>query len=332
MSGSSARFVATCDRVRAVSGGDVLRLTGKRVLVTGHRGRLGRALSARLTHEGCEVLGLSRREIDLADRQQVDDWFQRERPDIAILAAGRTGGLQAHRDAGRDMLVQNCAIALSTLAAADRAGVERVVFVSTSAIYPADAGHALSESEAFGGRLETAHRGYALAKLVGMELAAQISRSPHRNYTSAICTNLYGAVDVRPHSDQDVTTALFERFHNARMTGQPAVTIWGSGQARRDFLHVSDCANAMIAILGHAIPDDVNVGSGSDVSIAELAAIIAEITGFDGEIVFDRTGPEGTIRKLLDISTLRRIGWAPRTALRQGLESYYDIAFPDRGA
>ncbi len=273
---------------------------------------------------GFEILTASRAELDLCDQRAVFEWLALRKPDIVIIAAAKVGGIHANSTYPADFIYENLAIATNLVEGSRRADVPRALFLGSSCIYPKMAPQPMSEDCLLTSPLETSNEAYAIAKIAGLKLC-QHYRSQHGlTYHSAMPTNLYGPDDNYHPENSHVIPALIRRFHEAKERGDSSVTIWGTGTPRREFLHVDDLATACIHLLGLENPPDwVNVGTGSDVTILELARIIAEVTGFNGEILTDPVKPDGTPRKLLDISKIRATGWQPAVSFKEGLGAAY---------
>lgn len=301
------------------SGSSTLR--GRRVFVAGHRGMVGSALVRRLRARGdCALLLRDRTQLDLRDAAAVDRFFAAERPEIVLMAAARVGGIEANRTFPVEFLEDNLAIALNVIRSAFRHDTARLLFLGSSCIYPREAPQPIPEEALLTGPLEPTNEAYALAKIAGLKLCQYYRRQHGRLFHSVMPTNLYGPGDYYHPERAHVIPALLRRFHEARETGQPRVVLWGTGTPRREFLHVDDLADACLHLLELPDPPDwVNVGCGTDLTIRELAELIREVTGYAGEMVFDPTRPDGTPRKLLDVSKLRATGWAPRISLPEGL-------------
>ncbi|MDO8501414.1 MAG: GDP-L-fucose synthase [Gemmatimonadaceae bacterium] len=296
-----------------------------RIFVAGHLGLVGGAVHRALTRKGfSNVVGRSRAELDLEDEPAVLAFFERERPEYVILAAAKVGGIHANNTYPVDFVRTNLRIQLSVIEAAWRTGVTKLLFLGSSCIYPKLADQPISEDALLGGPLEPTNRPYAIAKIAGIELCRSYNRQYGTNFIAAMPTNLYGPGDNFDLQNAHVLPALMHRFHLAKITGEPSVTVWGSGTPRREFLYVDDVAEACVFLMerydGEGI---VNIGCGEDVSIAEVADAVRAIVGFRGEIAFDRSKPDGTPGKLLDVSKLRDMGWRPATGLREGLERTY---------
>ncbi len=299
-------------------------LLGKRVFVAGHRGMVGAALVRRLQAEGCEVLTASRDQADLRDQAGVRAYFAAEKPDAVILAAAKVGGILANDTYPADFLYENLVIETNVIEAAYRSGVEKLLFLGSSCIYPRLATQPITEDALLTGPLEDTNQWYAVAKIAGIKLCQAYRRQHGCDYISAMPTNLYGPGDNYDLEKSHVIPAMLRKAHDARARGDAAMTIWGSGTPMREFLHVDDAADALVHLLKtYSDPTHVNVGSGTDVTILELAHLVAETVGFTGRIETDPSKPDGTPRKLLDVSRLKALGWEPRFDLKTGLADAY---------
>jgi len=302
----------------------VFDLRGKRVFVAGHRGMVGSALVRRLASEDCEVLTVPRQTVDLRDQHAVTGWFAQNRPHAVLLAAATVGGINANASQPADFLFDNLAIATNIVDAAYRMDVEKLMFFGSTCIYPRLSPQPIPEDALLTGPLEETNQWYAIAKIAGLKLCEAYRRQYGCDFVSVMPTNLYGPSDNFDPLAGHVLPALMRRISEGARTNQPTVEIWGSGQPRREFLHVDDLADAAIFLMRTWSSDQhVNIGFGSDISIAELAALIGRVVGFDGNFVFDRSRPDGTPRKLVDVSKLTALGWKPRIDLEPGIREIY---------
>jgi GDP-L-fucose synthase len=296
------------------------------VYVAGHRGLVGSALWRHLTAAGfTRLAGRTSTELDLRDREATFDFVTGEKPDVVVVAAARVGGILANDTHPVDFLSDNLRIQTNLLDAAHAADVEHLLFLGSSCIYPKFARQPIQESALLTGTLEPSNDAYAVAKIAGV-MAVQAYRKQYgRRWISAMPTNLYGPGDNFDLATSHVLPALIRRFHEAKQSGAAAVTLWGTGTPRREFLHVDDLAAACLHLLEHYDdPSPINVGTGKDLPISELAALVAEVVGYQGELRWDTSKPDGTPRKLLDVSRLEALGWAPAVGLRDGVAATYD--------
>lgn len=296
-----------------------------RIYVAGHRGLVGAAVWRALRARGCtELLGAGSDELDLRDRRATFSFFAAHRPEVVVLAAARVGGIWANATQPAQFLSDNLRIQTSVLDAAAEHGVRRLLFLGSSCIYPRLAPQPIPESALLTGALENTNDAYAIAKIAGIVHVQALRRQYGLPYISAMPTNLYGPGDNFDPTTSHVLPAMIRRFHEAARDGADTVTIWGSGSPRREFLHTDDLAEALIFLLERYDSDvTINVGTGSDVTILELAETVADVVGWRGEILTDPDKPDGTPRKLLDVSRIRDLGWRHRIGLREGLESTY---------
>ncbi|MET8637576.1 GDP-L-fucose synthase [Streptomyces sp. NPDC004680] len=295
-----------------------------RVFVAGHRGLVGSAVARRLAADGHEVLTRTRAELDLRDAARTAAELAALRPDAVVLAAAKVGGIMANSTQPVQFLEENLQIQLSVIAGAHAAGVGRLLFLGSSCIYPKHAAQPITEDALLTGPLEPTNEAYALAKIAGIVQVQSYRRQHGASFISAMPTNLYGPGDNFDLETSHVLPALIRRFHEAVAEGREEVVLWGSGTPRREFLHVDDLAAACAVLLRSYDGDEpVNVGCGSDLTIRELAGTVAEVTGFAGRISWDTTRPDGTPRKLLDISRLAQLGWKPAVPLRDGIAATY---------
>jgi len=295
------------------------------IYVAGHQGLVGSAMWRRLERAGYKnLVGTCSSEVDLRDRSAVDRFFKDVAPDLVILAAARVGGIMANASRPADFLEDNVRIQVNVMDAARRAGVQRLLFLGSSCIYPKFAHQPIAESSLMTGALEDTNVAYAIAKIAGVTHVQALRKQYGVNYISAMPTNLYGPGDNFSPTDSHVLPALIRRIHEAVSANAETVTIWGSGTPRREFLFVDDLADALLFLLKYYdSPEPINVGVGTDVTIRELAETIANVVGWRGEFQFDSSKPDGTPRKLLDISRLTALGWQPSTSLSAGIELTY---------
>ena len=297
-----------------------------RIFVAGHRGMVGSALVRRLREGGYENLLLrSRAELDLLDQRAVAEFMANERPDYVFVAAAKVGGIQANDSLRADFLYQNLVIESNVIGSSHAAGVERLTFLGSSCIYPRDCPQPIKEEYLLTGPLERTNEPYAIAKIAGLKLCEAFNAQYGRRYLSVMPTNLYGPEDNYDLATSHVLPALIRKAHEAKTRGQDEIVVWGSGAPRREFLYVDDLADACIFLMerGDAAPPLVNIGTGTDLTIAELADLVMDVIGYRGRVVYDRTKPDGTPRKLLDIGRLSALGWRARTSLREGIARAY---------
>jgi GDP-L-fucose synthase len=299
-------------------------LHGKRVYVAGHRGMVGSALIRRLEGEDCEILTAPRQSVDLRDQAAVNAWFAHNRPQAVFMAAATVGGIYANDTRPSEFLYDNLAIASNVIHAASVAAVEKLMFFGSTCIYPRLSPQPIPEEALLTGPLEPTNEWYAVAKIAGLKLCEAYRRQHGCDFVSVMPTNLYGPGDNFDPLASHVLPALLRRISEAARDDVPTVEIWGSGQPRREFLHVDDLADASIFLMRNWSADQhINIGCGDDIAIAELAAVIARVVGFKGEFVFDRSRPDGAPRKLVDVAKLTALGWRPRIALEDGIREVY---------
>ncbi|WP_371155547.1 GDP-L-fucose synthase family protein [Jannaschia sp. 2305UL9-9] len=295
-------------------------LSGKRVFVAGHRGMVGSAIQRRLAPEGCEVLTATRDQMDLTDQTQVRDWFAANRPDAAFLAAAHVGGIMANDTYPADFLYLNLMIEANVIHAAHQVGVEKLMFLGSSCIYPRLAPQPIPEDALLTGPLEPTNEWYAVAKIAGIKLCEAYRKQHGADFISAMPTNLYGTGDNYHPTNSHVLPALIRRFDAAVTEGAADVTIWGTGSPLREFMHADDCADALVFLMQHySGAQHVNIGSGQEVSILDLARMVATATGFAGDVLTDPSKPDGTPRKLMDSGRLTAMGWCPSIPLAEGI-------------
>jgi GDP-L-fucose synthase len=302
----------------------IFELTSKRVFVAGHRGMVGAALVRRLASEQVELVTATRAKLDLTRQAEVEAWMRRQRPEVVVVAAAEVGGILANASRPVEFLERNLLIETHLIRAAFEVGVAKLLFLGSSCIYPRDCPQPIREDCLLTGPLEPTNEAYALAKIAGIKLCQAYRRQFGADFISAMPTNLYGPGDNFDLQSSHVVPALLRKMHEAKIAGAPSVSIWGTGAPRREFLHVDDLADACVFLLrrySDAAP--INVGWGEDLTVAELAGLVREVVGFQGELALDATKPDGTPRKLLDVTRLRALGWRPRVGLREGLERTY---------
>lgn len=305
-----------------------------RYFVAGHRGMVGSAITRQLQARGDDVIVRGRPQLDLLDQHAIRGFMQAERPDVVVLAAAKVGGILANSTSPATFIQENLAIELNVIQEAFRADVQKLLFLGSSCIYPRLAPQPIPEAALLTGALESTNEPYAIAKIAGIKLCESYNRQYGTDYRSVMPSNIYGPGDTFNTQNAHVLPALLLRFDEAVQAGKREVTVWGSGTPRREFLHVEDVAEASLFVLdagrdviaAHTMPmcSHINVGAGTDVSIAELADIVAEVTGFRGRIVFDSSKPDGTPRKLLDVTRLTAMGWTARRDLREGIAETYN--------
>jgi GDP-L-fucose synthase len=296
-----------------------------RIFVAGHHGLVGSAILRRLQGQGYEnLLVRSRSELDLENQQAVNALFASERPDYVVLAAAKVGGIYANSTYPAEFIRSNLVIQMNVIEAAYQTGVRKLLFLGSSCIYPKHAEQPIREGALLQGPLEPTNEPYAVAKIAGIKMCQAYNRQYGTNFVSVMPTNLYGPNDNFDLMGSHVLPALIRKFHEAKVSSQPEVVVWGSGQVYREFLHVDDMADASVFVLKHYDGSEIlNIGCGQDVTIAEVAQLVKEIVGFEGAITFDRTKPDGSPRKLLDVSRLFGLGWRPQIGLREGLAETY---------
>jgi GDP-L-fucose synthase len=320
-------------------------LAGSAVYVAGHRGLAGSAILRRLATESCgRMITRSHAELDLTDQFAVRRFFAEERPDYVFLAAAKVGGILANTTSPAEFFYENLAIQTNVIHAAKETGVKRLLFLGSSSIYPRECPQPIRESYLLAGPLEPTNRPYAIAKIAGIEMCWAFNRQYGTRFIAAMPTNLYGPNDSDDLAHAHVLPALLRKMHEAKVEGLSTVSVWGSGLARREFLHVDDMADACVFLINmsephynsvahsESEPPLLNIGCGEDLTIRELAELVRSVVGFSGHLDFDTSNPDGTPRKLLDVSRMQALGWRARIPLRQGLESVYQHYARSRGS
>ncbi|WP_439369416.1 GDP-L-fucose synthase [Bradyrhizobium sp. DASA03120] len=299
-------------------------LKGRRVYVAGHRGMVGSALVRRLAAEDVQLVTVARGELDLRNQAAVFDWFARVRPQVVFLAAAKVGGIVANDTLRAEFIYDNIAIAANVIQAARQNGAEKLMFLGSSCIYPKLAPQPLREDSVLTGPLEPTNEPYAIAKIAGIKMVEAYRSQYGCDFISVMPTNLYGPGDNYHPEMSHVVAALIRRFHEAKMAGAKSVVVWGTGTPRREFLYVDDMADACVHLMKtYSSAELVNIGTGEDITIAEFARLVADIVGYSGEISFDTSRPDGTPRKLLDVSRLDKLGWRATTSLKDGIGRAY---------
>jgi GDP-L-fucose synthase len=302
----------------------IFPLGGKRVWVAGHRGMVGSAIVRRLARENCEILTVDRKTVDLKDQAATRTWIMNVKPDTVFLAAAKVGGILANDTYPADFLYDNLMIEANVIEAAWRADVSKLLFLGSSCIYPKLASQPIVEDALLTGALEPTNEWYAVAKIAGIKLCQAYRKQHGCDFISAMPTNLYGPGDNFDLDTSHVIPALLRKAHDTKRRGDKELVIWGSGTPRREFLHVDDCADACVRLMTtYTGNQHINVGSGEDLTILELAKLVCEVVGFHGEIALDLSRPDGTPRKLMSAQCIREMHWAPRISLRDGIRATY---------
>jgi GDP-L-fucose synthase len=306
-------------------------LRGKTAYVAGHRGMVGSALVRRLQKEGVEAVTAGRRELDLTDQAAVNRWFAFNRPQAVFLAAAKVGGIHANNTLRGEFIYENLIIAANVIHAAHVNGVEKLLFLGSSCIYPRLAPQPLREDTLLTGPLEATNEPYAIAKIAGIKMVEAYRSQYGSDFISVMPTNLYGPGDNYHPEYSHVVAALIRRFHEAKVAGTPEVVVWGTGTPRREFLYVDDMADACVHLMrSYSGPELINIGTGEDISIADFAKVVAATVGYEGRIVYDSTKPDGTPRKLLDVGRLASLGWRASTTLKDGIKLAYRAFLEER--
>jgi GDP-L-fucose synthase len=311
-------------KVESIMPAEIFSLAGKNVWVAGHRGMVGAAVSRRLEREACTVMTVGRQELDLLQQAAVMTWMARHRPQVVVLAAAKVGGIVANNTLRADFLYENLAVAMNVIHAAYETGVEKLLFLGSTCVYPRLAPQPLTEDSLLTGPLEPTNEPYAIAKIAGIKLCETYRAQYGADFISVMPTNLYGPGDNYHPEHSHVVAALIRRFHEAKLAGLPEVVVWGTGKPRREFLYVDEMADACVfALKNYSGPDILNIGTGEDIAISEFAALVAEVVGYEGRIVYDSSRPDGTPRKLVDVTRMKALGWQARLPLREGLRMTY---------
>jgi GDP-L-fucose synthase len=301
------------------------RLAGRRIWVAGHRGMVGQALLRRLRKGDCHVLTADRNDVDLRRQSETEAWIEANRPDAIFLAAAKVGGILANDTRPAEFLYDNLLIQANVIEAAWRCGVKKLVALGSSCIYPKETPQPIPENALLTGPLEPTNKAYALAKIAGLMLCESYRRQYGADFIAAMPTNLYGPGDNFDLESSHVVPALLRKIDDAARRGDPTVTIWGTGRPRREFLHVDDCADAIVHLMTHySANEHVNVGTGTDIAIRDLAELIAKVIGYRGNFVFDTSRPDGTLVKRLDVGRINGLGWKASIDLESGLRQTYD--------
>jgi GDP-L-fucose synthase len=299
-------------------------LSGKRVWVAGHRGMVGSALVRRLSSENCKIQTSSRDQLDMRRQDQVEAWMSAEKPEVVFVAAAKVGGIYANNSMPAMFLYENLMIESNIIHTAHKIGVEKLVFLGSTCIYPKMAAQPIVEEALLTGPLEPSNEWYAIAKIAGIKLCQAYRRQYGSDFIAAQPTNLYGPGDNYDLANSHVLPALLRKAHEAKLRGDKSMIVWGSGDPLREFLHVDDLADAVVHLAKHHSGEEhINVGSGEEVSIRDLALQVCEVVGFNGELLFDATKPDGTPRKLCDVSKLKALGWNRARTLDSGLQQTY---------
>ena len=295
------------------------------IFIAGHRGMVGSAIREKLQNEGfVRVLGRTRAELNLLDRSAVRSFYEREKPSVVVVAAAKVGGILSNSEQPVEFLLDNLTIQNNVIEASADFGTRKLLFLGSSCIYPKMAPQPIAESALLTGPLEPTNDAYGIAKIAGIKLCQSYVREYGKNFISGMPTNLYGPHDNYDLHNSHVLPAFIRKVHDAKISGAKSITVWGTGTPRREFLHTTDLADACVFLLeNYDSPDLVNIGCGEDVTIRELAETVCEVLGFDGALEFDTSKPDGTPRKLLDISKIKSLGWSPKISLRDGIADAY---------
>ena len=300
-------------------------ISNKKIFIAGHKGMVGSAVQRKLTSESCTILTAERSQLDLMNQKEVSLWFEKNKPDVVLLCAAKVGGIYANNKFPVDFLVNNLTIQTNIISESFKNDVKKLVFLGSSCIYPRDCEQPMSEKSLLTGPLESTNEWYAIAKIAGIKLCQAYRKQYKKDYISAMPTNLYGPGDNYDLSSSHVIPALLRKCHEAKINKEESMEVWGTGTVKREFLHVDDCAEAIIHLLKYySDSEQVNIGTGTDITIKELTKTIQKVIDYDGGIKFDSSKPDGTPRKLLDTSKINSLGWIPKISLEKGLRKVYE--------
>ena len=301
------------------------KLTNKKVWIAGHNGMVGSAVLRRLSHEDCEIITIPKNKLDLRNGESVLRWMKKNKPEIVIVAAAKVGGIHANSHYPADFLYDNLMIEANIIHNAWVSGVNKLLFLGSSCIYPRNTSQPIIEKRLLTGELEPTNEWYAVAKIAGIKLCQSYRQQYDVDFISAMPSNLYGPGDNFHPENSHVPAALLLRIHNAKINNEKETIVWGTGSPKREFLHVDDLADALIYVLkNYSDSSHINIGMGEEISIKEFAYKIKECVGYNGELIFDKTKPDGVQRKVLDVSRLTNLGWSPKFTLDHGLKKYYE--------
>jgi len=300
-------------------------ISGKKIFIAGHNGMVGSAVLRKLSNENCIIQTAERSELDLMNQKEVSLWFEKNKPDVVLLCAAKVGGIYANNKFPVDFLYNNLTIQTNIISESFKNDVKKLVFLGSSCIYPRDCEQPMSEKSLLTGSLESTNEWYAIAKIAGIKLCQAYRKQYKKDYISAMPTNLYGPGDNYDLSSSHVIPALLRKCHEAKINKEESMEVWGTGTVKREFLHVDDCADAIIHLLKfYSGSEQVNIGTGTDITIKELTKTIQKVIDYDGGIKFDSSKPDGTPRKLLDTSKINSLGWSPKISLEKGLKKVYE--------
>ena len=300
-------------------------ISNKKIFIAGHKGMVGSAVQRKLTSESCTILTAERSQLDLMNQKEVSLWFEKNKPDVVLLCAAKVGGIYANNKFPVDFLVNNLTIQTNIISESFKNDVKKLVFLGSSCIYPRDCEQPMSEKSLLTGPLESTNEWYAIAKIAGIKLCQAYRKQYKKDYISAMPTNLYGPGDNYDLSSSHVIPALLRKCHEAKINKEESMEVWGTGTVKREFLHVDDCAEAIIHLLKYySDSEQVNIGTGTDITIKELTKTIQKVIDYDGGIKFDSSKPDGTPRKLKKKKKINSLGWIPKISLEKGLQKVYE--------